>query len=57
MYWLAPNIGPGLLLVAIVIGSLWSLVGLAAGSLLRPPVTVARAHTALQCFGLVGHGV
>jgi apolipoprotein N-acyltransferase len=46
MYWLAPNIGPGLLLVAIVIGSLWSLVGLATWSLLRPPVTVARAGAA-----------
>jgi len=46
MYWLAPNIGPGLLLVAIVIGSLWSLVGLATWSLLRPPVTFARAGAA-----------
>jgi apolipoprotein N-acyltransferase len=46
MYWLAPNIGPGLLLVAIVIGALWSLVGLATWSLLRPPVTVARAGAA-----------
>jgi apolipoprotein N-acyltransferase len=46
MYWLAPNIGPGLLLVAIVIGSLWSLVGLATWSLLRSPVTVARAGAA-----------
>jgi apolipoprotein N-acyltransferase len=24
LYWLAPNLGPGLLLVAIVIGFLWS---------------------------------
>jgi apolipoprotein N-acyltransferase len=46
MYWLAPNIGPGLLLVAIVIGSLWSLVGLATWSLLRPPVTATRAAAA-----------
>jgi apolipoprotein N-acyltransferase len=46
MYWLAPNIGPGLLLVAIVIGSLWGLVGLATWSLLRPPVTAARAAAA-----------
>ena len=29
MYWLAPNLGPGLLLVAIVIGFLWTAVGLA----------------------------
>ena len=39
MYWLAPNLGPGLLLVAIVLGVLWSAVGMAAWSLLRPPVT------------------
>jgi apolipoprotein N-acyltransferase len=46
MYWLAPNIGPGLLLVAIVIGCLWSAVGLATWSLLHPPVTAARAAAA-----------
>ena len=27
LYWLAPNLGPGLLLVAIVIGALWTGVG------------------------------
>ncbi|HUA42066.1 MAG TPA: apolipoprotein N-acyltransferase [Streptosporangiaceae bacterium] len=46
MYWLAPNLGPGLLLVAIVIGSLWSAVGLATWSWLRPPVTGRRAAAA-----------
>jgi apolipoprotein N-acyltransferase len=46
MYWLAPNLGPALLLVAIVIGLLWSMVGLATWSLLRPPVTAARAAAA-----------
>jgi apolipoprotein N-acyltransferase len=46
MYWLAPNIGPGLLLVAIVIGFLWSAVGLATWSFLNPPVTGARAAAA-----------
>ena len=47
MYWLAPNLGPGLLLVAIVLGFLWSAVALAAWSLLRPPVTIRRALAAL----------
>ena len=46
MYWLAPNIGPGLLLVAIVIGFLWSAVGVATWSFLHPPVTFARAAAA-----------
>jgi apolipoprotein N-acyltransferase len=47
MYWLAPNLGPGLLLVAIVIGFLWSAVGLAVWGLTRPPVTLRRACAAL----------
>ena len=47
MYWLAPNLGPGLLLAAIVIGSLWSAVGLAVWSLTRPPVSLRRAVAAL----------
>jgi apolipoprotein N-acyltransferase len=47
MYWLAPNLGPGLLLVAIVLGILWSVVGLATWSLLRPPITARRALAAL----------
>ena len=47
MYWLAPNLGPGLLLVAILIGLLWSAVGLAVWSMLRPPITVRRAAAAL----------
>jgi apolipoprotein N-acyltransferase len=47
MYWLAPNLGPGLLLVAIVIGFLWSLVGVAARATLRPPVTAAKALAAV----------
>ena len=47
MYWLAPNLGPGLLLVAIVLGVLWSVVGIATWSLLRPPVTGMRALAAL----------
>jgi apolipoprotein N-acyltransferase len=47
LYWLAPNLGPGLLLVAIVIGFLWSGVGLAVWATLRPPVTMAGAAAAL----------
>jgi len=37
LYWLVPNLGPGLLLVVIVLGAPWAGVGLAAWRLLRPP--------------------
>jgi apolipoprotein N-acyltransferase len=37
MYWLTPNLGPALLLVAIVLGAPWSGVGYAAWRLLRGP--------------------
>ncbi|MBO0835219.1 MAG: apolipoprotein N-acyltransferase [Actinobacteria bacterium] len=47
MYWLTPNIGPALLLVAVVFGFLWSAVGLATWSLLRTPITAPRALAAL----------
>jgi apolipoprotein N-acyltransferase len=47
MYWLAPNLGPGLLLVCVVLGFLWTAAGLATWSLLRPPVTIRRALAAL----------
>jgi len=47
MYWLLPNLGPGLLLLAVLIGALWTSVGLATWSLLHPPVTVARAAAAV----------
>jgi apolipoprotein N-acyltransferase len=47
LYWLIPNLGPGLLLVAIVLGLLWSGVGLATWGLLRSPVTARRALAAL----------
>ena len=36
MYWLIPNLGPALLLVAIVLGAPWSGVGFAAWRLLSP---------------------
>jgi apolipoprotein N-acyltransferase len=47
LYWLIPNLGPGLLGVAIALGALWSGVGLATWSLLRSPVTFRRALAAL----------
>src|SRR5262245_12936183 len=39
-YWLVPNIGPALLLVAIVLGALWTAVSVSAWALLRAPVTL-----------------
>jgi apolipoprotein N-acyltransferase len=47
LYWLVPNLGPGLVLVAIVLGILWSGVGLAVWVTLHPRVTPARAAAAL----------
>jgi apolipoprotein N-acyltransferase len=47
LYWLAPNIGPGLLLVGIVFGALWTGFGFAAWRLLRAPLTAGRAVAAL----------
>jgi apolipoprotein N-acyltransferase len=47
LYWLIPNLGPGLLGVAIVLGALWSGVGLAVWRLLRSPVSARRALAAL----------
>jgi len=45
--WLAPNLGPGLLLIAAFIGALWTMFGGATWGLLRPPVTPLRALAAL----------
>ena len=42
MYWLTPNIGPAVLLVAIVLGAPWSGVGYAAWRLLRGPESGSR---------------
>jgi apolipoprotein N-acyltransferase len=47
LYWLAPNLGPGLLLVAALIGALWTIFGAATRALLRPPLTPLRALGAL----------
>jgi len=46
-YWLAPNIGPALLLVAVVMGVLWTGVGVSTWMLLRPPMTPGRSLAAL----------
>ena len=47
LYWMAPEIGPAVLLVAGVVGVLWVPFGVAAARLLRPPVTWPRALAAL----------
>jgi len=47
LYWMAPEIGPGVLLVGAVMGVLWVPFGVAAQALLRPPVTWPRALAAL----------
>jgi apolipoprotein N-acyltransferase len=47
LYWLIPNLGPGLLLVVAVLGALWAGVGVACWALLRPPVTALRGIAAL----------
>jgi apolipoprotein N-acyltransferase len=47
LYWLAPEIGPAVLLVAAVVGVLWVPFGVAAWKLLRPPVSWPRALAAL----------
>ena len=46
-YWLLPNIGPALLLVAVVLGALWIPVAVSTWVLLRLPVSAARALAAL----------
>jgi apolipoprotein N-acyltransferase len=46
-YWLAPSIGPALLLVAIVLGALYIGVGASIWALTRSPVTPGRALAAL----------
>jgi apolipoprotein N-acyltransferase len=47
LYWLAPEIGPGLLLVAVAVGVLWTGVAIAIWGLLRAPVSAPRALAAL----------
>ena len=47
LYWMAPEIGPAVVLVGAVCGVLWVPFGVAAWKLLRPPVTWHRALAAL----------
>jgi apolipoprotein N-acyltransferase len=46
-YWLAPNLGPALLLVAVMLGALWAGVSASAWALLAGCVTAGRALAAL----------
>ncbi|HEY2518719.1 MAG TPA: apolipoprotein N-acyltransferase [Streptosporangiaceae bacterium] len=47
MYWLAPEIGPGVVLVGVAFGVLMVPFGVFTWVLLRPPLTVPRALAAL----------
>jgi apolipoprotein N-acyltransferase len=47
LYWMAPEIGPAVLLVGAVFGILWIPFGVAAQKLLRPPLSWPRALAAL----------
>ena len=47
LYWMAPEIGPAVLLVAAVFGVLWIPFGVAAQKLLRTPLSWPRALAAL----------
>jgi len=47
LYWMAPEIGPAVLLVGVVVGLLWIPFGVAAQKLLRPPLSWPRALAAL----------
>jgi apolipoprotein N-acyltransferase len=47
LYWMAPEIGPAVLLVGAVFGVLWVPFGVAAVKLLQPPLSWPRALAAL----------
>ena len=47
MWWLAPEIGPAVLIVAAVFGALMAPFGAVVWRLLRPPASVRRALAAL----------
>jgi apolipoprotein N-acyltransferase len=47
LYWMATEIGPGLLLVGAVFGCMWSPFAAAVNRLLKPPVSWPRALAAL----------
>jgi apolipoprotein N-acyltransferase len=46
LYWMAPELGPGLVLLGAVMGWMWSPFAVAVRRLLRPPVSWARFATA-----------
>jgi apolipoprotein N-acyltransferase len=47
LYWMAPEIGPGLILLGAVLGWMWSPFAVAVRRLLRPPVSWPRFAAAL----------
>jgi len=47
LYWMAPQIGPGVLLLGLVFGGLWVPWGIATWRLLRSPVSWPRAFAGL----------
>jgi apolipoprotein N-acyltransferase len=47
LYWMALQIGPGLLLIGLVFGCMWSPFAVAVNRLLKPPVSWPRALAAL----------
>jgi apolipoprotein N-acyltransferase len=47
LYWMAPQIGPGLLLLGAVFGGMWSPFAVAVNRMLRPPVSWLSALGAL----------
>jgi apolipoprotein N-acyltransferase len=47
LYWMALQIGPGLLLIGAIFGCMWSPFAVAVSRLLKPPVTWPRALAAL----------
>jgi apolipoprotein N-acyltransferase len=47
LYWMAPEIGPGLLLLGAVMGWMWSPFAVSVRQLLRPPVSWPRYAAAL----------
>ncbi len=47
LYWMAPEIGPGLLLLGAVLGVMWAPFAVSVRQLLRPPVSWRRFAAAL----------
>jgi apolipoprotein N-acyltransferase len=47
LQWMAPEIGPGVVLVGAVFGSMWTPFSVAVRRLMKPPVSAPRALTAL----------